>query len=154
LGYATVTAAYILLEGIDAVRQKQVKGWLVDTAEIGLLWLFFSTINPILAVGVYFCVWHSVRHITRLMLIEPASRIDLENGRIGAAFYRFFVESAPLTVVSLLILVGLYFLVGSIQLSLQELIALYLVLISMLTLPHTLVVCWMDYRQSVWALRF
>ncbi|MEM9775150.1 MAG: Brp/Blh family beta-carotene 15,15'-dioxygenase [Chloroflexota bacterium] len=152
--YILVTALYLLIEVIDASQNDLMRGWYIDTAEIGLLWLFFSFVNPILAVGVYFCVWHSIRHIARLLLIDTASAKYLEEGHFWMASFRFFRDSAPLTIVSLLFLGGLYFAIGTVQASTQELIALYLVLISMLTLPHTLVVCWMDYRENTWLLRY
>lgn len=151
--FGTAVIFYVIDGLLEANQQGSWSGWmmwLVDSAEIGLLWIFFYTISPILAVGVYFCVWHGVRHIARLMLIDSNTQEMLANGRFWSACARFMGDSAPLTAVSLLFLGGLFLFTGDDGTNLLDLTALYLVLISMLTLPHTILVCWMDYVEKVW----
>jgi Brp/Blh family beta-carotene 15,15'-monooxygenase len=94
-----------------------LRAWRVDAAETALLALFFVLVPPILAVGLYFCLWHAVRHILRL-------------GALGHSTLRQFSrDAAPITAISL---------------------GMYLVLLSALTLPHVVIVSWMDARQHLW----
>jgi len=117
-----------------------------DAVEIGLLWLFFWLVPPVFAVGLYFAVWHSVRHIGRLAIVDPAARQALDRGEWPTAFGRFYRDAAPLTVASLALFGGLYVVVPT-DGSLTALLAIYLVGIAVLTLPHVAVVTWMDRTQ-------
>ena len=124
--------------------------WRVEVAEVALLGAYFSLVPPILAVGLYFCLWHAARHIARLMLLDKGSADALERGRIGPAAGRFIRDAAPLTVAALAMLAGLFFVVPGSAGGLSGLLGVYLVLISVLTLPHVVVVSFMDYRQGLW----
>lgn len=126
------------------------RAWGVDAGETLLLWGFFLAVPPILAVGVYFCLWHSVRHIARLVLLDPQAVDGLRRARIGPALRGFARDAAPLTAVSLLFLGGLYALVPVRPGDLGGAVGLYLVLIAVLTLPHVVVVSVMDRAQGVW----
>jgi Brp/Blh family beta-carotene 15,15'-monooxygenase len=127
------------------------RGWWGDLGEVALLAVFFSVVPPILAIGLYFCLWHSLRHIVRLSLLDPGSRPPLSAGRFVVVARRFAVQSAPITVAALGLLVTLFLVVPRAGLSGGALLGLYLVLISSLTLPHVVVVSIMDRRQAVWA---
>ena len=126
------------------------RGWYLDAAEVGLLVAFFATVPPLLAVGLYFTVWHALRHIGRLVAIDPRTRAALADGRYGATLARFARDSAPLTAASLVFLGALSVLVPATPAGLPELVSLYLVFIAALTLPHVLVVVWLDREQGVW----
>ena len=117
-----------------------------DAVEIGVLWVFFWLVPPVFAVGLYFAVWHSVRHIGRLAIVDPESRDALDAGEWSTALRRFYRDATPLTVVSLALFAGLYVWVPT-DGSLTALLAIYLVGIAVLTLPHVAVVTWMDKRQ-------
>jgi hypothetical protein len=67
------------------------------------------------------------------------------------AFGRTMLETVPLTAGALLLLGGLYLVLGPRADSALELLALYLVLIAALTVPHTIVVMALDRRQRFWA---
>ena len=124
--------------------------WLVDAGETLLLVVFFLSVPPVFAVGLYFCVWHALRHVGRLVAIDPDGGPTLRAGGYGAALWSFARDAAPLTGVSLLFLVVLALAVpGGVETPL-ELVGAYLVLIAALTLPHTLIVAWMDGAQGVW----
>ncbi|GAB6879369.1 Brp/Blh family beta-carotene 15,15'-dioxygenase [Halorubrum gandharaense] len=124
--------------------------WLVDAVELLILVAFFLSVPPIFAVGLYFCVWHSLRHVGRLVAVDPVGRPALEAGAYRDALWSFARDAAPLTVVALLSLVALALVVpGGVETPL-ELVGAYLVLIAALTLPHTLIVAWMDGVQGVW----
>ena len=124
--------------------------WRTDVAEMVLLALYFAFVPPVLAVGLYLCLWHAPRHVARLVLLDPKSVSALEAGRAAPIVVRFTRDAAPLTVVALVFLVGLYLVVPGTGVDLSPLLALYLVLISALTLPHVVVVSFMDLRQGLW----
>jgi Brp/Blh family beta-carotene 15,15'-monooxygenase len=149
VGYGAVVVGTLAL-GFVRTDPTNRTPWLVDAGETGLLVVYFAVVPPILAVGVYFCVWHAYRHIARLVLLEDGSRTALADRDLWPALARFAREAAPLTFVSLGLLGGLYLLVPRQPGDLLGLVALYLVLIAVLTLPHVAVVSWMDRRQSVW----
>jgi Brp/Blh family beta-carotene 15,15'-monooxygenase len=143
-------AIYLSLGWRYASHTNQKQAWLTDAGEIMLLLVYFSLVPPVLAVGVYFCVWHSVRHIARLLLTDPPAARAWREGRLPTAIWKFMRDSWPLTVVSLLFLGALFVLLVDNPTDLRQLTAVYLVLISVLTLPHTVVVSWMDSTEGIW----
>ena len=113
-----------------------------------LLFAFFAVVPPVLAVGLYFTLWHAPRHVARLILLDTAAP---QPGSWPQALGRFARDAAPMSGLALLVLVGLFYLVGPSGLEgAGSLLALYLVLVSALTLPHAVVVTYMDWRQGVW----
>jgi Brp/Blh family beta-carotene 15,15'-monooxygenase len=147
--FATVTLLTLYL-GYRGAGTKNRTAWKIEAAETLLLAAYFVLVPPVLAVGLYFCLWHSTRHIARLMLIEERSSASLEQGGLAPAVIIFARESAPLTLVALGVLGALYLLTPGGTGSLSGLLGLYLVMISILTLPHVVVVSWMDYQQDLW----
>lgn len=115
-----------------------------------LLFAFFAVVPPVLAVGLYFTLWHAPRHVARLVLLDAAGARYLEAGRPGRALARFARDAAPLTVLALALLAGLFLLVPRATGDPASLLAVYLVMISALTLPHASLVLYMDARQGVW----
>lgn len=118
--------------------------------ETFLLFAFFAVVPPVLAVGLYFTLWHAPRHVARLVLLDPAGSRYLGAGRPVRALARFAAEAAPLTVLALALLAGLLLAVPRAAGDPGSLLALYLVLVSALTLPHASLVAYMDARQGVW----
>jgi len=148
VGYALVVVGYLAVgyAGSDGDRS----AWAVDAGETLLLAVYFLAVPPLLAVGVYFCLWHSLRHIARLLLLDERTRAAVSTGRFRSALGRFAVEATPLTLAALTLLGGLWLVVPRQPGDLLGLLALYLVLIAALTLPHVAVVSWMDREQRVW----
>ncbi|RKD95933.1 Brp/Blh family beta-carotene 15,15'-dioxygenase [Halopiger aswanensis] len=124
--------------------------WLVDAAETVGLIVYFATVPPILAIGLYFCFWHSLRHILRTMLVDPVAGTALERGAIDTAIRRFARDAAPLTAGGLLVFVAIGLAVPRTPATVPDLLALYLVTIAVLTLPHVVVVTLLDRIQGVW----
>ena len=118
--------------------------------ETSLLFAFFAAVPPVLAVGLYFTLWHAPRHVARLVLLDPAGADHLRAGRPGRALARFARDAAPLTALALALLAGLYLAVPRASEAPGSLLAVYLVLVSALTLPHASLVTYMDGRQGVW----
>ena len=141
-------AATLVLAGILTLRDlgREWRLLLPVVGETVLLIAFFAVVPPVLAVGVYFTVWHAPRHIARLILLHPVSRREPS----PRALVRFGREAAPMTILALVALAGLYFAVPSGGGRADSLLALYLVLVFVLTVPHAAVVTYMDRRQGVW----
>jgi Brp/Blh family beta-carotene 15,15'-monooxygenase len=146
-----VATSFFALAAVSLVVEWRAGGpWQADAGETVLLAAFFAVVPPVLAVGLYFCLWHATRHVARLLLLDGVARAALVSGHLGVALGRFARDAAPLTVVALAMLVGLAFLVPSLAGGLPALLAVYLVLISALTLPHVVVVAYMDRREGLW----
>ncbi|MSO47885.1 MAG: hypothetical protein EXQ67_07365 [Thermoleophilia bacterium] len=121
---------------------------LIDVGELLLLTAFFLLTPAVFAVGMYFLVWHSPRHILRLMACEPAQLALLETRRSMAALVAFHREALLFTVVPLLGVVGIALVLAATGAS--QIAAVGLAVIASLTYPHAAIVAWMDYRQAVW----
>jgi len=141
LGYARSRAAG------DASRSR--RHWRTDAGETAFLWAFFAVVPPVVAIGLYFCLWHSVRHVARLLVVADAGA-SLADGRVGSALVGFGRDALPNSVGAILVLVAIAA-VAPPDATLSSLLGLYLVLLAVLTLPHTLVVTWMDAREGVWS---
>jgi Brp/Blh family beta-carotene 15,15'-monooxygenase len=123
-------------------------GWRLDAAETLLLWAYFLVVPPLVAVGVYFCVWHSLRHVGRLMGVDDGARAAFRERGTLTALLRTGRDAAPLTAVSVVLLVGVGVVAG-VDTDPRLLAALYLVFIAVLTLPHVVVVTWMDRVEGM-----
>ncbi|MDZ7687874.1 MAG: Brp/Blh family beta-carotene 15,15'-dioxygenase [Halobacteriales archaeon] len=120
-----------------------------EAGELVLLGVYFASVPPILAVGFYFCFWHSTRHIARLLALDPVASEHVESGEATRALVRFVRDAIPLTVGALVVFGALWY-VFSPPATLEGFFALYLVLLAALTLPHAGVVTLMDRVQRVW----
>jgi len=149
-GFAAVTLAS-LGTGYRHVRAgvASERGWRRDAAEVGLLWAFFLLVPPIVAVGLYFCLWHAVRHIARLAASDRRSLAALAGGDVRTPALRFARDAAPTTAGGLAVVAGIYLAAGR-PAGPDALLGAYLVAIAVLTLPHVVVVTWMDRKQGVW----
>ncbi|MGL3198675.1 MULTISPECIES: Brp/Blh family beta-carotene 15,15'-dioxygenase [Curtobacterium] len=115
-----------------------------QAAEDVVLLAVFAVVPPVLAVGLYFTLWHAVRHIVRLELTDPRVTGELHRGRLLAPFLRFTRQAWPVTAIAVAVLVALAVVLRRADLG------VYLALIAALTTPHTVVVTWMDHRQRTW----
>jgi Brp/Blh family beta-carotene 15,15'-monooxygenase len=157
LGFGLLTVAvlargYVLADaplGGDA-SPGDGRPWLVDAGETLLLWVYFLTVPPVFAIGVYFCLWHAVRHIARAVGVDREAADSLRTGDVWGALARFLKEALPLTALALVLFTGLWLAVP-VEPTLREATGLYLVFIAILTLPHVLVVLWMDRAQGLWS---
>lgn len=130
-------------------RQAQKEGFWRDAGEIGLLLVYFCLVLPILAVGVYFCVWHSARHLARLMLLDEADAAPLLRGDLAGPALRVAWQAAPMTLGALAMLAALFGGHGRTHVTAETFVYLYLSLIAALTFPHFLLVLWMDREELV-----
>jgi Brp/Blh family beta-carotene 15,15'-monooxygenase len=110
-----------------------------DIAELAGLALFVLIAPPVLAIGTYFVAWHSVRHVARLAALDdpPRSVPDLVR------------DAAPNTAIALGAIVLLAIVLAVDTASAAALAGVSLAVVFGLTLPHTLLISWMDRRQAV-----
>ncbi|MDS0260652.1 Brp/Blh family beta-carotene 15,15'-dioxygenase [Haloarcula sp. S1CR25-12] len=148
VGYGAVVAATLAL---GYVRADDRGPWRLDAAETLGLVAYFALVPPVLAIGVYFTLWHSLRHIARLLLVDDGAAAALRDREPTAALARFARDAFPLTAASLALLAGLAVVVPNPPATVPEWVGLYLVFIAVVTLPHVVVVTIMDWEQSVWA---
>ncbi len=148
LGFGLVTLVSL---GSGLASSGATPAWLLDATETGLLWLFFLVVPPVLAVGLYFSVWHSLRHLVRLAALDAPDRSAPRSG-VGAVPVSNVVRDAvPLTVAAVGFLIALAVLVPTRPASVPEFAGVYLVLLAALTLPHVVVVSRLDRLQGVWS---
>ncbi|SER26208.1 Brp/Blh family beta-carotene 15,15'-dioxygenase [Natrinema salaciae] len=151
IGFGSLIALSVLL-GVHRTSPGERWPWLVDAAETLGLVCYFATVPPILAIGLYFCFWHSLRHVLRTMLVDPVASAALERGAIRTAVSRFAHDAAPLTVAALVVLVGIWIAVPRTPATVADVLAVYLVGIAVLTLPHVVVVSLLDREAGIWSL--
>ncbi len=119
-----------------------------DAAEVLLLIALFAVSPPYLAIGVYFLAWHSLRHLLRLALLRSSDRRAIAAGRAGSAIARLARDLIPMTALALAALAGLYAWAAPRVSGAEGFVALYLVWISALTMPHLAAVALMDARPA------
>ncbi len=108
--------------------------------------LFFTCVPPLVAIGWYFAGWHGLRHILRLSAYLAQSQAGEGSLRVGLS--RFVWQAFPLTLAAILMLCLLFWWMADRGTSPLERAALYMILISALTLPHLILVEWMDYCEG------
>jgi len=148
-----VVAATLSSVGLGYARVRRGasrSGWLRDTGEVAVLWAWFLLAAPVFAIGVYFALWHALRHVGRLVLVDPEAAAALGEGDVRGALARFARNAAPLTLGGFLALVGVGLAAPAGVAAPGDLLAASLVGIAALTLPHVVVTAWLDRRQGVW----
>ncbi|RZK46849.1 MAG: hypothetical protein EOO59_18645 [Hymenobacter sp.] len=110
-----------------------------DVLEALLLSSLLLTLPPVLAAGVYFVFWHSLQHVLRMntLMGQPFTG---SLPALGAQLGFFLRRSAPLLAVSMAALTVLYSLAWARAASGPALISLALLVASVVTLPHALLV--------------
>jgi Brp/Blh family beta-carotene 15,15'-monooxygenase len=153
-GVVVLLAAGGLLTAWWGLRWAQRHGrWqpvATDLGELALLSVWFLTVPPILAVGVYFTMWHALRHLGRLAEVSPVTRPALAAGAWARAVGHMLWDALPLTAVSLVGFAAVWLLLPRGPTGAMSLLGFYLVGIAILTVPHVGVVTWMDRRQGIW----
>lgn len=139
-GLALVTLGYAV--GVTALREIRA-GRPRDAVAPVLLTALFGTVPPALAVGAYFALWHSCRHVARLLRHDPRNAADLRAGRVGPPLRRFAGQAAAPTVLAVAALVTLIAWPGH---RADPLPATFAVLAA-LTLPHAVLVAWTDRHR-------
>ena len=123
--------------------------WRIDVVETILLWVFFLSVPPILAIGLYFVVWHSLRHLARLVAIDDTAASALARGSTTGVLTRLTRDALPMTAGALVLFGAIAVLVPTEPGTVADVAGVYLVLLAVLTLPHAVVVTVLDRIQGV-----
>ncbi len=125
------------------------RGLALDLGEIALLVALFAFVPAYLAIGVYFMLWHSFRHLVRLALLRAEDAQAVAAGRPWRPVLRLARDLVPITLVALAFLAILGAWAAPRLDGTLDVVALSLVWISALTMPHLVVVALMDAAPSV-----
>jgi len=147
---ATLAALTIATVTVGYRAADRRRGWAVDAGETGLLWAYFLVVPPVLAVGLYFCCWHAPRHVARTIALDERAVAALEAGHLAPALGRFAREAALPTLVALVGCGALWWAAPAPEPTLAGATGVYLVAIAVLTLPHVVVVTWLDRIAGYW----
>lgn len=122
----------VVLGGLLAAADDLPDGWMREGVNVTALSALFLTVHPLVAFAVYFGLWHSLGHI--LELIRFFNRRGDQTTLPG-----FYKKAALYTVISFAGLGILYAATQSFGLE-DQMIALLFILISVMTLPHMIIV--------------
>ena len=131
--------------------RETLSAWLVDAGETALLIAYFAVVPVVIAVGLYFPLWYSMRQSARVEAItpEPPSP-DRESKPSTQAVIVAFVGGTIATF-------GLAALLATLApnpLSAGDLllsgVAFFSVFISIIALPHVVVGSWSDTDRGIW----
>jgi Brp/Blh family beta-carotene 15,15'-monooxygenase len=111
--------------------------------ELALLVALTLVAPPLTAFAVYFGAWHALRHVLRLLAEDPSNGPTLRDGRVAPALRRFAALAALPTLASLAVLAGLWLHSDDPT----DFVAADLRLLAALTVPHMIVVAWLDHRE-------
>ena len=114
-----------------------------DAGEVLLLTGLFLALPPLLALGVYFVFWHSLRHMLRLNRVfgyEALGHPRRAWATLGREVSFFIRRAYPLLLVSLAVPAGLYLLLPARLAALDTLLGVAVLTAAVLTLPHALLV--------------
>lgn len=118
-----------------------------EWGETGLLLLLLAFTPPLVGVGTYFIAFHAWRHLLRLAQIRDQLRPSAQTRIWLHSLGRLLLFAIPLTLATLAFLPFLaHFL--SLQTSTREdWVGTYLILLAVLTLPHAILVGWLDWKS-------
>ncbi|HTY28145.1 MAG TPA: beta-carotene 15,15'-dioxygenase, Brp/Blh family [Mycobacterium sp.] len=132
-----------LVATLVAVAGSLRSGYRAVAVDIALVGFLGALAPPLVAFAVWFGGWHALRHCARMLTVEPSCAELVAAGRQRAAVGRFvrlaaWPSAAALTVVAAL---GWFTVVATDP---TALLAEVLRLLLALTLPHMVVVLWLD----------
>lgn len=124
------------------------QSWLTDLAETTLLGIYFTFVPMMLAVGLYFPLWYTLRQTARTTAISDAE--PAPNPRSLPLTWAAMALGALATFA---LMAALYALVpnplGGASL-LPGAVAFYTVFVCILALPHIVVGQWLDHARGIW----
>ena len=119
-----------------------------EWGETILLLLLLALTPPLVGVGTYFVTFHAWRHLLRLAEIRdrltPLSPPPAWLHSLG----RLLLFAIPLTIATLLLLPLLPRFLGLRPANPEEWVGSYLILLAVLTLPHAVLVAWIDWKSA------
>jgi len=157
VGFAVLAAVHL---GVGYARRDGTGAWLTDAAETLLLIAYFAVVPVVIAVGLYFPLWYSMRQVGRHVAVGDgvpdrggvlAGWLDRDDPRIVAATaWGVLIAGAvaTATVVGAIALAAARPLGGGSLLAGG--VAFWSVAISIIALPHVVVGSFADRERGIW----
>jgi Brp/Blh family beta-carotene 15,15'-monooxygenase len=121
----------------------------VEWVETGLLGLLLAFTPPLVGVGTYFIAFHAWRHLLRLAEIRDQLQSPAPPRIWLASTARLLWFAIPLTVATLAFLPALPAFLGLQPVMIEQWVGTYLILLAVLTLPHAILVGWVDWKTFI-----
>lgn len=122
--------------------------WLVDAGETALLVAYFATVPVVVAIGLYFPLWYSMRQSGRAWLVHRQSSTTQQLPPL-AVFGALVAGALATGLVAAALWVVVPNPLGNATL-LPGLVAFYTVFICIVALPHVVVGEWLDLKRGIW----
>ncbi len=137
---AVVLLGVALVAAVQSLRRRSP----ADAVEVVLLVALFVVLPPLAAFGVYFGLWHGLRHTARLVADDPAGAADLVAGRLLRPLGRFVVAAALPSLAALTTVLVLVRLAAD----RADLVGPVFAALLALTVPHVVVVALWDHQTD------
>ncbi|AUX10399.1 beta-carotene 15,15'-dioxygenase [Halalkaliarchaeum desulfuricum] len=135
--------------GLGFARGGVSYSWLVDAGETLLLVAYFAFVPVVVAIGLYFPLWYSLRQAGRSVAVERRNP-GRDDGLAVPVAWGVLVIGALATA---LVAAGLYVVapnpLGGAAL-LPGVVAFYTVFVCIIALPHVVVGEWLDMKRGIW----
>lgn len=119
-----------------------------EWGETGLLLLLLAFTPPLVGVGTYFVAFHAWRHLLRLAEIRDNLKSTTELKTWLGSLGRLLLFAVPLTMATLALFPALPRFLGLHPTSPEDWVGPYLILLAVLTLPHAMLVGWVDWKSQ------
>lgn len=136
-----------LIAALVAVTASIWSGHPAVAVDIVLIGAIGMVVPPLLAFAVWFGGWHALRHTARMLTVEPGCAALLATGRRSAAVRRLVRLAALPSIAALTALAALTWLTAEAP-DPTVVVAEVLRLLLALTVPHMVVVLWLDWTTD------
>jgi len=146
--FAVAVATHV---GLGFLRREEPASWAVDAGETALLIAYFAVVPVVIAVGLYFPLWYSMRQSARAEAVrstlpDPDPESIPSPHRVIVAFIGGAVATFGLAALIATLapnpMSGGTLLVSG--------VAFFSVFISIIALPHVVVGSWLDRDRGIW----
>ena len=132
---------------LGQIEKPERKSLWIDRLEALILIVWFLLIPSLWAIGCYFVFWHSLRHTLRILWTDQLGSKLIEKGKYLRLKIRWLELTSLMTVIALIGMWAAFNMSFSLRGLELNWLAKALIGISVLTLPHTIVVYFMDRLQ-------
>ena len=136
-----------LIAASICISKEEIRPLCVDSIESVALFGWFLFIPALWAIGCYFALWHSLRHALRILATDTTGSQLLDSKQYLKLKIRWLQLTGLMTLIALIGMWIIFALPLSVRGIEVDWLAKALIGISVLTLPHTVVVCFMDKIQ-------
>ncbi len=145
---AAAVVAHVLL---GARVEGASTAWRRDVGELALLLAFFAVVPVVVAVGLYFPLWYSLRQSARSAIAERAldEPTESEGMALPLAFAVFIIGALATALVAALLWALAPNPLGGASL-LPGAVAFYTIFVSIIAMPHVVVGEWLDQGRGIW----